>query len=264
MRTQNLVTVLMSMYNTPEEQLRQAIESILNQTYTNFEFLIIDDATKDNGVEIVKSYKDKRIRIEYNKSNLGLEKSLNRGLELAKSDYVIRMDTDDIAYPNRIQKQIEFSSDHPEYSIISSRADFFDENGIYGTSKRVGEVKRSDFLYGVPFIHPTICLKRSDVLKAGGYPLYTRCEDYAMEANMYVNGYKGYVMEDVLLKYRLDTNGYKKKKFKYRLNEYKVKEIYLKRLGFPWYERIPYVIKPLIAGLTPNLIMRKFHHNKLS
>ncbi|PAE38165.1 glycosyltransferase [Bacillus sp. 7884-1] len=264
MRKETFVTVLMSMYNTPEEQLRKAIESILNQTFTNFEFLIINDATKDNGVEIVESYKDSRIKLEHNEQNLGLERSLNRGLILAKSDYIIRMDTDDIAYPNRIEKQMGFALEHPEYSIISSRADYFDEDGVYGTSKRTGEVQKNDFLFGTPFIHPTICLKRNDVINSGGYPLFSRCEDYAMQMNMYANGYKGYVMDDVLLKYRLDSNGYKKKKFKDRFNEIKVKEIYLKRLGFIWYKRYPYLIKPLIAGIMPTIIMKKYHQKKLN
>ena len=77
------VTVLMSVYNTPLKQLKEAIESILNQTYKNFEFLIIDDGSKRECVDFIKSYKDKRINLVQNKINLGLERSLNRGLDIA-------------------------------------------------------------------------------------------------------------------------------------------------------------------------------------
>lgn len=83
------VTVLMSVYNTPLEQLKEAIESILNQTYKDFEFLIIDDGSKKECVNFVKSYKDKRINFVQNKVNLGLERSLNRGLDIAKGTYIV-------------------------------------------------------------------------------------------------------------------------------------------------------------------------------
>lgn len=125
------VTVLMSMYNTPLEQLKLAIESILQQTYKDFEFLIINDAASKQCVELVKSYDDNRINLINNEVNLGLEKSLNKGLKLAKGNYIIRMDTDDIAYQNRIEKQIEFIKKHSEYSIVGSKAEYFNEKGVY-------------------------------------------------------------------------------------------------------------------------------------
>lgn len=125
------VTVLMSVYNTPLKQLKEAIESILNQTYKNFEFLIIDDGSKRECVDFIKSYKDKRINLVQNKINLGLERSLNRGLDIAKGKYIVRMDTDDIAYKERIYKQLEFIEKNPQYSIVGSRAEYFDEKGTY-------------------------------------------------------------------------------------------------------------------------------------
>lgn len=125
------VTVLMSMYNTPLEQLKESIESILNQTYKNFEFLIIDDGSKKECVNLVKSYNDKRINLVRNEQNIGLEKSLNKGLKLAKGKYIVRIDTDDIAYTDRIEKQVDFIKKNSEYSIVGSKAEIFDENGVY-------------------------------------------------------------------------------------------------------------------------------------
>ena len=257
-----MITVLMGMFNTKEEELRASIESILNQTYKNFEFLIINDASTDNSKAIVESYKDNRIRLIDNEKNLGLEKTLNRGLMLAKNEFIVRMDTDDIAYPERLEKQLKFAMNHPEYSIIGTRAEIFDENGIIGTSKKYGPINKEDFIFGAPFMHPTILLRKSDVLKCGGYPLYKRCEDYAMEMNLYSNGYKGYIMNDILMKYRMTQAGFKKKKYKYRIIESKVKYVYFKKLGIKWYKYI-YIIKPLIVGLLPKKILSKIFFKRI-
>lgn len=256
------VTVLMSMYNTPIEQLKEAVESILNQTFRDFEFLIIDDGANQECVDLVKLYNDSRINLVRNEQNMGLENSLNKGLKIAKGKYIVRMDTDDIAYPERIEKQINFIKKHREYSIVGAKADFFDENGIYGQNKKVGEIEKEDLLFGTPFMHPTLIMKKDDILKIGGYPLYKRCEDYAMEMELYANGYKGYVMSEVLIKYRMDNSGYKKKKMKDRYIEAKMKLKYFKKLGVPVYKYC-YALKSIIAGIIPKEIMKKYQRKKL-
>ena len=102
-----LVSVIMSVYNG-EKYLKKAIESILRQTYRNFEFIIIDDGSKDTSLNIIKKYEkmDKRIIVIENKLNIGLVESLNRGIKIANGKYIIRMDADDIAMKNRIKKQV--------------------------------------------------------------------------------------------------------------------------------------------------------------
>ena len=257
------VTVLMSVYNTELEILKQAVESILNQTYKEFEFLIIDDGSKNGEIELIESYKDDRVRIIRNEKNLGLERSLNKGLEKAKGKYIVRMDTDDIAHLDRISKQLNFIEKNPQYSIVSSSVNFFDENGVYGTSKRSGEVKKHDLLFGNPFAHPTMIMKKEDILDIGGYPLYKRCEDYAMVINLYAKGYKAYVLNDVLLDYRLDKNNYAKKKLKDRITECKMKWNELKKLDIGNINRIIYSIKPFIAGIIPKKIMMNYHRKKM-
>src|SRR6187397_2012165 len=102
-----LVTVLMSVYNA-EKYLREAIDSILNQTYRNFEFIIINDASTDGSEAIINSYKDERIRLISNSQNLRLTASLNKGIDLAKGKYIARMDADDASLPERLQKQVTF------------------------------------------------------------------------------------------------------------------------------------------------------------
>lgn len=252
------VTVLMSMYNTPIDQLKQAIESIINQTYKNFEFLIIDDYADPICTETVEKYKDTRIRLIHNENNIGLEKSLNKGLKLAAGKYIIRMDTDDISYPDRIQKQIEFAKKHPEYSIIGGRANYFNEDGIYGTSTKKGEITKKDLLFGTPFIHPSMLIRKKDILSIGGYPLYKRCEDYAMVMEMYAKGFKGYIMDTLVIKYRMDDKAYLKKKFRYRIIETEMKIKYFRKLNVEWYKYI-FAIKPIIVGLIPAKIIKKYH-----
>lgn len=258
MKTDKKVTVLMSEYNTKEEELRTSIESILNQTYKNFELLIIDDCSNERSTKIIESYNDNRIKLVHNEKNLGLAQSLNRGLEIASGKYIIRMDTDDISYPDRIQKQLEFAEKHPEYSIIAGRANYFNENGIYGTNSKIGKIEQNDLLFGTPFIHPSMIIRKKDILAVGGYPLYKRCEDYAMVMEMYAKGYKGYVMDTLVIKYRMDDKSYLKKKFKYRIEETRMKIKYFRKLNIKWYQYI-YAIKPIIVGLIPSKIIKKYH-----
>jgi glycosyltransferase involved in cell wall biosynthesis len=101
------ISILMPVYNG-EKYLREAIDSILNQTFTDFEFLIVDDGSTDNSVEIINSYQNSRINLVKNDKNEGLVYTLNRGLSLAKGEYIARMDCDDISLPERLKKQIDF------------------------------------------------------------------------------------------------------------------------------------------------------------
>ncbi|MCI0471302.1 MAG: glycosyltransferase, partial [Candidatus Aminicenantes bacterium] len=108
-----MITVLMSVFNNAA-YLREAIDSILNQTYTDFEFLIIDDASTDSSKEIISHYHDTRIRLIENKRNIGLTKSLNKGLHKAKGEYIARMDADDISLPDRLAVQYAFLQENPD------------------------------------------------------------------------------------------------------------------------------------------------------
>lgn len=104
----DLVSVIMTNYNTPEKYLREALDSILNQTYTNFEFIIVDDGSTDNSLSVIESYADSRIIVLKNDENIGLTKSLNKALEISKGEYVARMDSDDISEPERFEKQVNY------------------------------------------------------------------------------------------------------------------------------------------------------------
>src|SRR5699024_5416050 len=115
-------SIIMSVYNANEEHLRDAIESILRQTFKKFEFLIIDDASENNVDKLITSFRDSRIIYLKNERNIGLTKSLNKGIKISKGKYIARIDSDDIAYPDRLQKQFDYLENHPEVGVLGSQA----------------------------------------------------------------------------------------------------------------------------------------------
>jgi len=123
------VSVIMATYNTEIPMLREAVDSILNQTFTNFEFLIIDDGSIDESVSYLKTLTDPRIRLIRNSENLGITKSLNIGLREARGRYIARMDADDVSLPERLQKEFDFMESHPDVIVCGSRIGTIDETG---------------------------------------------------------------------------------------------------------------------------------------
>ena len=122
------VTVLMPVYNA-ERYLRQAIESILSQTFHDFEFMIINDGSTDSSRDIVLSYHDSRIRLIDNETNIGLPRTLNRGLSLAKGEFIARQDADDESNPDRLAHQVAYLSSHPHVALLGSQCTVIDQHG---------------------------------------------------------------------------------------------------------------------------------------
>ena len=120
-RTAPMVSVLMAVYNA-EKYLTEAVESILVQTFADFEFLIIDDGSVDGSAAILEDYaeSDERVKVIHNSENLGLTKSLNIGLKLTQGKFIARIDADDVAVPERFEKQITFMDDHPDIGVCGS------------------------------------------------------------------------------------------------------------------------------------------------
>ncbi len=171
------ITVLMPVYNS-EKFLHEAIDSILNQTFGNFEFLIINDASTDKSKKIILAYKDPRIRYLENKKNLGVAKTLNRGLKLAKGKYVARMDADDISLPDRLKLQYERLMMDKNLVIVSSRFDWINEKGNYNSTYRFASSPEEIF-YELQFRnclgHPTVIFNKEIIVREfGGYD--ERCE----------------------------------------------------------------------------------------
>jgi len=154
------VTVLMSVYNGGP-YLREAVESILRQSFSDFEFLIIDDGSQDDSVAIVEAYKEPRIRLIRNGGNLGLSLSLNKGLELARGEYVARMDADDISRPERLALQVAFLDAHPQVGVCGSWVRFFPKaQGALWKLPPSSEQIRCWQFHTVGVAHPAVMLRR--------------------------------------------------------------------------------------------------------
>lgn len=124
------VSVLMPVYKTNEKYLREAIESILGQTFEDFEFLILDDCPEDDREEIIKSYKDKRIKYSKNEKNLGITPSRNKLIDMAKGEYLAVFDHDDVSLPERFEKQVQYLDEHQDVGVVSSNVKNLIKNRI--------------------------------------------------------------------------------------------------------------------------------------
>ena len=207
-----LVSVIMSTYKEEEIFLRQAIESILNQTYKDFEYIIILDNPDNNlHIRIIKEYAnlDKRIKFYVNEKNMGLTASLNKGLGLAKGKYICRMDADDISINNRIEIQKKYIEEN-DYDLIGGIFQMIDENGksIYSIKKvptNMDKIKKA-LRYNQIISHPTWFGKKEVFEKLNGYRNMPLCEDYDFTLRAVLNGYKISNIDETVLKYRMTSS----------------------------------------------------------
>lgn len=168
------VTVLMGVYNGAE-YLRQAVDSILGQTFRDFEFLIINDGSTDDTLAILNSYFDPRLRVISNEENIGLTRSLNKGLGLARAELIARQDADDVSHPVRLEKQVAFMESHPEIVVVGTQSNFINSSGgrlcAQGWNKLESEVGvRWELMFNTPFVHTSVMFRHSIVWNIeGGY-----------------------------------------------------------------------------------------------
>ena len=206
------ISVIMSVYNTREKWLKEAIESILNQTYSDFEFVVVLDCPTDNSKEIVEDYqrKDERIVIIENKNNIGIAESLNVALKNCRYEYVARMDSDDISEIDRLEKQLRYLTEN-NYDLIGSSMSHINEqsellhiNSAINDNKRINE----GLLYENVVPHPTWFVKKSVYDNLKGYRNFSYIEDYDFLLRCLKHNYRiGYINEN-LLRYRYLSKEY--------------------------------------------------------
>ncbi len=179
------ISVLMAVYNG-KPYLRQAVESVLAQSYSDFEFLVIDDNSNDESLDILKSYHDPRIRIVQNFTNQGQTVSLNTGLRYARGEYIARIDADDIALPHWLQSQINFLENNGEVDVLSAGLVMFDEKGL-GRAYFSPSCREDILLKAViksPINHGSALIKKTAILNIGGYNnKYKIAADYDLWTN---------------------------------------------------------------------------------
>ncbi len=220
------ISVVMPFYNA-EKFLDESIQSILNQTFTDFEFIIINDASTDSSDKVVQKYlDDERIVYVKNKENKGIVYNLNHGIKIAKADIIARMDGDDISMPERFEKQYKYLEKYESISIVGTFASMFDEKGTIQSMKfstKPLEIKENSFHHG-PFLHATIMCYKNILFDVGMYrEKYSLCEDIDILLRIIHVGYKGVNIPEILYLYRKHSSSTDTYKFRKALTGLRLK-----------------------------------------
>ena len=251
------ISVLMGAYNC-ETTLADAVQSIQNQSYSNWELIICDDGSADGTYDAARqlSEKDPRIKLLRNELNMGLNVTLNRCFAKSEGDFIARMDGDDESLPERFKKQIEFLKSHPEYGFVSTPMILFDERGEWGRTHSIEMPTSEQVVTGVPFCHAPVMLRRECMEKVHGYTedrRMLRVEDINLWIKLYTAGYRGYNLQEPLYRMRNDKNAFHRRKYCYRINSTYVRLLGCRdlHLGYRAYFK---AFRPMIAGLVPTRI----------
>lgn len=251
------VSVIMGIYRQEDmNQLKQAVFSILNQSMKELEFIIYQDGIEKETETVLKiiAENDSRVVLLGEKENHGLAYALNCCMEKVRGEYIARMDADDIAKHDRLRIQLDFMEEHPEYAFTGCNAELIDEHGIWGKRRMPEEPEKKDYLPYSPYIHPTVMFRKKVLIECGGYhysKATLRCEDYDLFMRLYISGKKGYNIQQNLFQYREDRSGYRKRKYRYRVDECHLRYHGFKKMGIYGIKGILYTLKPLLVGLVP-------------
>lgn len=251
------ISVIMGVHN-PRSHKRffEAVESILRQSRPDWELLIYDDGSTSPSQKLIRraSRLDKRIRYWRSDQNRGLAHALNACIRQAKGRYIARMDDDDLSKPDRLEKQAAFLDTHKQFQWVGSNAELMDEKGVWGFQKMPEMPHTKDFLFNSPYIHPTVLFRREVLLRHSGYnesPRMNLCEDYELFMRLHRQGERGYNLQEPLLQYWENYESYRKRTFRRRIREMKLRYHGFKEMGILEAATMPYVLKPLLAGAIP-------------
>lgn len=256
-----LISVIMGVYYRRENTslLRRSIQSILDQSTPNFEFLICDDGSTAAALTVVDEFaeKDRRIRLVRPGGKHVLAEKLNACLKQARGGLIARMDDDDHARPDRFEKQMACLSAHPEIGFLGSNVFIWNESEITGEWILPEYPEVEDFLFRQPFVHPSMMFRAEALLAVGGYsedPRCILCEDYDLLLRLYAAGYRGMNQQEVLLDYTALETANSGRKMRHRWNETVTRYRRFRELGLlP--TKFLYVVKPLAVGMIPAPIL---------
>ena len=251
------VSILMASCNG-EKYIRQSLDSITNQTFSDFELIVINDASSDKTPDILKEYaeKDSRICFCSNEKNEGLTVSLNIALKRISPDsqLICRMDDDDICMRNRLETQIKYFQQHKDIDVVGSNACIIDdENCIIG--QRNVPAEHDKIMAALPrynpMIHSSVMIKRDVLEKTGGYnEKFRTSQDYELWFRLASIGVRFANIPENLLKYRETRSARRRKSMKYRVNDFKIRKLGYRLLKLPFYKYI-WLAFPLLLGCVP-------------
>ena len=251
------ISVVMSVYNA-SPYLTEAIESILSQTFTEFEFIIINDGSTDKSTDIVQSFSDKRIKL-VNQQNTGLAIALNHGIELANSNLIARMDADDICMPDRLEKQYNFLKENIDYILVGSNAEIIDKDGnyVFTSSQKLSDKAIRTIFPNSPFFHPSVMFRKEYFYKVGEYSInmYT-AQDLVLFYRMAKMG-KIANLKESLIKYRIvpSANSIRDSKTSSRFNAILAKAIKHNKIS----KEDSSYLKELISNRNSKLRLANYH-----
>lgn len=240
----------MAAFNS-ENFIAESINSILNQSFKNFELIIVDDGSTDNTVKMIEQFSDHRIRLFKNGQNKGLEYTRNKLKVLAKAPLLAVLDSDDIAHPRRIEIQYRFMNDNPEFVLCGGQARIIDTKGIV-TGKMQVPIKpknlASQLLFGNVFINSSTMFRKDAFLAIGGYRNLTLAEDYDLFVRMAEVGSVANIIKTVV-DYRTHNNNISVKKIKdWDLNEKKVLSYMLSSLQIETDDELLEIYHQIVFG----------------
>lgn len=258
------VSVIMGIYNC-EDTLKESVQSIINQTYSNWELIMCDDGSTDNTFAIAEEFSknDNRIKLLRNLQNMGLARTLNKCIEASNGDYIMRHDGDDIMVPERMQVQVKYMLEN-DCDMCGSGAYIFDDKGVWGQRTPQRIPSKNLLATRSPFIHPTVIIKKEVLLEVGGYTdnklTRQRLEDFDLWKKLYSRNYKLHNIQEPLIYFREDRISYNRRKKRYRIAETRARLLACKNLQLSYKYRL-LALKPLLVMLIPNFLM-KYHHYK--
>jgi glycosyltransferase involved in cell wall biosynthesis len=197
-----LISVILPVYNS-EKYISEAIQSVLDQTYSNFELLVFDDGSTDNTLSIINDFQDDRIKIFTSDKNYGIVHQLNKGIDNSNGQYIARMDADDISYPDRFQKQIDCLNTNPHIDVMGTFAKKIGEDaGLI--EYKYNKPEQISFLlnFYCYMLHPTVMMRKRIFSKCKYSSDYPLAEDYGLWCQIN-NGSNLYILDEVLLDYRI-------------------------------------------------------------
>lgn len=200
------VTILMPAYNAGK-YIAAAIQSALDQTFADFELLIVDDGSFDDTVSVIEGFDDDRIRLIRQEQG-GVSAALNKGLQHAEGEYICRFDADDLCFPQRLARQVEFLDANPDYLLVGSDAEYISEDGEHLFNFRCAGHTHEEILDKLyrfcPFIHSAVMYRKAAILQAGGYSLLAHnFEDYLLWVRLVAAG-RCHNLEEALIRVRIN------------------------------------------------------------
>jgi len=248
--TRPLVSVLVPAHNA-EQHIGVCIDSLLEQSYSPFEIIVVDDGSTDRTWQVVAAYaeQDRRVVGVRGLVNTGVAAARNRALSVARGQYVMLQDADDLSVSSRMSRLVSYLETSGA-DFVSSGHYLFDDTGSYAVKiPKAEQPTKLHMLYGVPFCHAATAFRRDCLDDVGGYMVseYTRRgEDYDLFMRLYARGFRGVNIPDVLYGYRVDSRTLSRRTFEYRLDECRIRWRGFSELGLmPW--ALPFVLKPIVA-----------------